>query len=176
MVGRGCFFAIDDRQLKQLRSTNGDLLRRAFLNELEEQIDQKFVQETDKAWQRLQMSIYGFRNTQHEHILSNEEFIFLSTIFKESRIIASNSKRLHKGEGSVITWIHKDTLQEYLRLFSKLDKQCLYERYAFEMKRWDVPEIQPSDQEFEYLYAWYTKIIAFIEKTAQLNLHLLFSA
>lgn len=167
MAGRGLFLAIDDSTLKQLRATKGDALRRDFVHTLEEELDVKYQQETDKAWEFIFVSLYTGKSTCG---IERSDLILMSKIFR-------GAKNLHRGDSYIMNWLAKAEFPPIAGKFEQLNHQGLRELYDTCNQGWfHAGAYKGTDEQFGYLLCWYERIVQFLARMRAENRHLLFTS
>lgn len=159
MACRGVHFALTHEQASRLMDTPGtdneDLL--AFVGEIEEQWDREWLQESDKAWDAI------------HRCLTDGKLEWGRTPF---HLCILGSDNLYEGEDYLINFLDPDEVKEAAAAIKHIDREELRRRYdAIDTNSYgDV-----SDDDFEYVWSWFSHLRDFFQKAASAHRSMLFT-
>jgi uncharacterized protein DUF1877 len=128
MACRGVLFAIDDDTTKRLLAAESDDDVMEIVEAIEEEWEDDFVEETDKAWDAMHRA------------LSNGSLDPTAGSFPLNRAILGG-KHLYQGENYIVALVTKDEVPAVARALAAIDDDGMRKRYR---------EVVPSDYAAEY--------------------------
>jgi len=168
MLYRGQFLALDDDGIRELRAQRGDPRRRAYLDELEERIDD--AQGTDKAWYILFNCFQNSSNKTRRNGLDAEDLDALNLLFL-------GGKKLHKADHYVINWIPRVSVPRVTEAMERVSSACLKERYRNVNRGWFHPaDYDGTQEQCSYVLRWFQAIRAFFVRHRGGQRHIVFSS
>lgn len=159
MTCRGVHFALTDEEAKTLMQIpEGDNDRLMdFVEEIEEQWDKEWLQETDKSWDAI------------HRCLTDGKLEWGETPFHKC-ILGNGS--LYYGDDYIINLLSADEVREVAAAIKGIDEKELRRRY-------DAIDIASygdlSDDDFEYTWGWFERLRDFFQKAAAANRAVLFT-
>jgi hypothetical protein len=125
---RGVLFAVDDETTKQLLAARTDEAVMEIVAAIEEEWDEAFLEETDKAWDAMHRA------------LSDGSLHPTGGSFPLNRAILGG-KQLHKGEQYIVALVTNDEVSAVAGALASIDDDRMRQRYR---------ELVPPDYAAEY--------------------------
>jgi hypothetical protein len=159
MACRGVHFALTPEQTERLTSVSNadDEFLMAFVDEIEKEWDEEWLQETDKAWDAIHRCLTGgeleYGDTPlHKCILG--------------------SRNLHKGDDYIINFLSPGEVKEVAAAIRDIDRNELRRRYdAISVGGYE----RVTDDDFEYTWSSFPHLRDFFQKAAAANRAMLFT-
>jgi hypothetical protein len=147
-----------EEQVARLDTCCNDKELMAFIGEIERQWDEKWLQQTDKAWDAIHRCLtngeleYG-RFPLHNCILGRDN--------------------LHDGPGYIASFLEPKEVKEVAEAIKDIDRAWLRRKYD----AIDTASYQgKSDSDFDYTWHWFVLLREFYQKVAGAKRAMLFTA
>jgi hypothetical protein len=158
MSCRGVHFALTDEQASRLMDTPGadnDFLM-GCVEDIEEQWDKEWLQETDKSWDAIHRCLTGGKlrwgdSPLHKCILGSDN--------------------LYDGNDYFINLLSPNEVKDVAAAIKNIDRNELRRRYD----AIDTSYGKLSDKDFEYTWSWFQHLPKFFQKAAAANRSMLFT-
>lgn len=159
MACRGVHFALTDEQASRLMETpdeNNEFLM-TFVEEVESQWDEEWLQETDKSWDAIHRCLTDGKldwgdSPFHKCILGNGN--------------------LYDGDDYIMNFLSPDDVKTVAAAIKDIDQEELRRRYdAIDTNTYG----ELSDSDFEYTWSWFPQLRDFFQKAARANRAVLFT-
>jgi Domain of unknown function (DUF1877) len=140
---RGVLFAIDQDEARALRQATSDDEVREVVDAIEERWDQRFLAETDKAWDAI------------HRCLTDGTLAWGNGAFPLNRCILGG-EQLHRGEEYIVTLTEAREVPAVAAALQQVSKAFMRQAYD----RLDPADYGPewSDEDFEYTWGWFQEV------------------
>ncbi len=153
MMHRGTFLALDPGIVRALRACKGDSARRAFLDEVKQNLNE--FRDTDKSWYMLFVCFQDSFNADPRRQLKHKTLLALSKLFM-------GGEKLHGSDFYIINWIPAEEVDGIAQELDLISRDCLRERYLNLNKSWfRAGDYQRSEEQLEYILHWFGEIRVF---------------
>jgi hypothetical protein len=132
---RGVLFAIDDDTAARLLAADSDEAVMEIVEAIEEEWDEKFLEETDKAWDAMHRA------------LSDGSLKPTGGSFPLNRAILGG-KHLHRGEEYIVSLVTKDEVAAVARALASIDDAAMRQRHQQLVPRDYAAEYGDDDREY----------------------------
>jgi hypothetical protein len=136
---RGVLFAIDDATTERLLAAKSDDDVLEIVESIEEEWDESFLEETDKAWDAMHRA------------LSDGSLDPSGGSFPLNRAILGG-KRLHRGENYIVSFVPKDEVPTVASALASIDEVAMRQRYDQRVPRDYAAEYGDEDREYTVEY------------------------
>jgi hypothetical protein len=161
MACRGVHFALSNEQLTKLLDARGDEALLDVLEvEIEEQWDEEWSYETDKAWDAI------------HRCLTNGEIGFDNGEYPLDHCILGG-RQLHSGEDYIVSLKAPQQVSDIGAALQPISRGELRRRY-FSMSAPDYSS-GISEEDFEYTWDWFNGLGEFFAKAASAGRHVIFT-
>lgn len=167
MACRGVFFAITEDQKSQLLSASSDEERLSIiLNDIEEQWDENWLAEMDKAWDAVHRCITdGTLKCRGKHPMEK---------------CVLGGVQLYKRSDWIISFIECEELDELIPPLKEIQKEEFRKKYFALKKTQKLFGPQPyegphGEEDFEYSWAYFEEMRNIFVKANQGNRHIIFT-
>lgn len=135
MGSRGVLFAIDDTTTKRLLAARSDGALMKIVEAIEEEWDDEFLTETDKAWDAMHRA------------LSDGTLTPTGGSFPLNRALLGG-KHLHRGDEYIVALVTRDEVPAVARALASIDDAAMRRRYQELVPRDYAPEYGDDDREY----------------------------
>lgn len=161
MACRGVHFALTSEQYNKVCECNSDdELIELIQEEIEEEWDENWLRETDKAWDAIHRS------------LTDGKLEWDNGLFPLNAVIIGG-KQLYNGEDYIISLVTPEQVKSIAGAISSIDKATLKKGYE-KIKQVDY-DGEIGELDFEYTWEWFKDLPSLYEKAAQSNRAIIFS-
>jgi len=147
----GIHFALDTEQEKALLAAKSDRKLMELLEALEENGDERWQCQTDKAWDGIHRCL-----TDGELLYDNGEYPLNHAV--------CGGRQLHRGDANTVSYIDVRQTKDVAAALDKIAKPGMRKRYALIDP--DDYEFELDDEDFEYLWSNFLDLRRFYEKAA----------
>jgi len=158
---RGVHFALTEEQYKKVSACSSDSeLVDLIQEEIEEEWDKEWLQETDKAWDAIHRCLTDGK-LEYENGSSPLNLVIVG------------GKQLHEGDSYIISLAEPTQVSMIAAALKDIDKNAL--KAGYDQIAQDDYDGEIGDDDFEYTWEWFKDLPALYEKAASQNRAMLFS-
>jgi hypothetical protein len=161
MAARGVHFALTAEQFARLTTAQGDEAVMSIVEEIEEEWDEGFLAESDKAWDAIHRCL-----TDGTLLYESGEYPLNHTV--------CGGRQLVEGEDHTVSLVTSDQVKDVASALEKVAKSWFRERY-FGLLKSDEYDGEIGEDDFEYSWAWFENIRALYLKAAAANRAVIFT-
>jgi hypothetical protein len=160
MCCRGVLFAIDDETTARLLAASSDDELMEIVESIEEDWDERFLEETDKAWDAMHRA------------LSDGSLNPSAGTFPLNRAILGG-KHLNRGENYIVALVPKEEVPAVARALASIDDAAMRQRYEQIVPRDYAAEY--GDEDRDYTVDNFRDVAALYERAAKAGRAVIFT-
>lgn len=150
MACRGVHFALTEKQYKKIQKCDSDDDLIEFIQEdIEEDWDEGWLIETDKAWDAIHRCL-----TDGKLDWNNGSFPLNAVIL--------GGKQLHKGDDYIVSLVTPNQVSEIAKALKSIDKGTL--KLGYKQIDPDDYDADIGEEDFQYTWSWFKGLIPLYEK------------
>ena len=157
----GVHFALTDEQTRTLLGLSGDEEVMSFIEEIEENWDEDWLAESDKAWEEIHRCL-----TDGELSHRNGEYPF--------RLCILGGKQLYSEGDYIVNFIDATQVADLSEALNSVDFEWMRKKYS-EINFQNYADV-PDDGNFQYVWTWFQGIKSLLLKATGANRAVIFTA
>jgi hypothetical protein len=161
MSARGVHFAVTSVQEKALLAAKSDRKLMGLVEEIEEAWEERFVCETDKAWDAV------------HRCLTDGTLVYVSGEYPLNRCICGG-RQLFRGQEYTVSYVSAPQVKDVANALPKITKAWMRKRYD-KLDPEEYDEVEMGDEDFDYTWENFLELRQFYKRAADAGRAVIFT-